>query len=383
MSNSILSKKLGTVSFVANIGSGGFGTVYACYSEKLKHLIACKKIKRDSKFSINRFASEFDTWLLASENPFLVDLLDVLYDKNHIYFCQELLFGGVFRPRDPYSEAQKSQVVVQVTHALNFLHHNGIAHLDVKPENILIHSKRPNIYVKLHDFGISRHRDSGEKSKVGTLPYMAPEMLENRENMDYFYCDFYSLGITIFEIFMTRLPATKIGSENDILRSWGKEIEHLPEKYPREIINLVIGLTSTSDRKSVFDHFIENTRPIIPDGQVIDYKFFLENYFKPQHLFVYLTNKFSADEEASRYLEQVAKAFSYQKNYQFQQALLLYKSSIEWFLAYSKKIVEPELVSVLKSFLQNTLKEAENCKKFETPLQTSKLSKSDKNCTIS
>ena len=234
MSDPISSKKLGSVSFIANIGSGGFGTVYSCYSEKRKHLIACKKINRDSKFGIKRFASEFDTWLLASQNLFLVDLLDVVYDKNHIYFCQELLFGGAFRPRDPYSKTQKFQVVVQVTHALKFLHRNGIAHLDVKPENILIHSKRPNIYVKLHDFGISRHRDSGEKSKVGTLPYMAPEMLEKKD-VDYFYCDFYSLGITVFEIFMTRLPATKIGSENDILRSWGREIEPLSEKFSPEI----------------------------------------------------------------------------------------------------------------------------------------------------
>ncbi|MFZ5501355.1 MAG: serine/threonine-protein kinase, partial [Candidatus Micrarchaeota archaeon] len=91
----------------------------------------------------------------------------------------------------------------QVCDALKAAHDGGIAHGDIKPENILISSERsPAVF--LLDFGLARSLNSTDDMRgdtdivLGTLDYMAPEALERGIITP--LSDMYSLGVLMYEM---------------------------------------------------------------------------------------------------------------------------------------------------------------------------------------
>ena len=105
----------------------------------------------------------------------------------------------------------KTRIVVEIVHAMNYIHKHGMIHRDLKIDNIMLNSV---FEVKLVDFGLVRiHEvfnndysflnDSMTKG-VGTLAYMSPEMM-NEEHYDY-KTDVYSFGIVLYFIFIGKLP---------------------------------------------------------------------------------------------------------------------------------------------------------------------------------
>lgn len=83
----------------------------------------------------------------------------------------------------------------QIAKALQFIHEHGIAHMDVKPENIYI---KNGIY-KLGDFGCATLMDRSLRIEDGDSRYMPLEMLNDKyEHLD--KVDIFSLGATIYEL---------------------------------------------------------------------------------------------------------------------------------------------------------------------------------------
>lgn len=97
--------------------------------------------------------------------------------------------------------------------ALNYLKEKlNIIHRDVKPSNILLHSRGD---IKLCDFGISGQLiDSIAKTKdAGCRPYMAPERIDPQRHKGYdVRSDVWSLGITMMEVAIGKFPYPKWGS---------------------------------------------------------------------------------------------------------------------------------------------------------------------------
>lgn len=99
---------------------------------------------------------------------------------------------------------QQLQIAYDIFCGLNYLHQNGIIHLDLKPQNILIVNENGRLHAKIADFGISDRADGYKLPgymKV-TWGYRAPE-LECGEKYDY-NADTWSLGIILGEIFFNR-----------------------------------------------------------------------------------------------------------------------------------------------------------------------------------
>src|SRR5207249_1555868 len=106
----------------------------------------------------------------------------------------------------PVEEANR--IVREVGDALSYAHKQGVVHLDIKPENILLHEG----HALVSDFGIARALTvaSGQAITetgiaVGTPAYMSPEQAAGGDAVDA-RSDLYSLGCVMYEMLSGHPP---------------------------------------------------------------------------------------------------------------------------------------------------------------------------------
>ncbi len=102
------------------------------------------------------------------------------------------------------------QIAIQLASTLAQLHQNNILHKNIQPNNIFINIKTGQ--VKIIDFSISSFLPT-ENSTIsnshlleGTLAYMSPEQTGRMNRSIDYRTDFYSLGVTFYELLTGRLP---------------------------------------------------------------------------------------------------------------------------------------------------------------------------------
>ncbi|MCW5313408.1 AAA family ATPase [Nostoc sp. KVJ3] len=123
-------------------------------------------------------------------------------------------FGGIslreFTQRRPLTLEQFLPIALQLIDTLHQLHQQRVIHKDIKPANILIHPETGEI--KLIDFSIASllPRETQEiqslKGLEGTLAYLSPEQTGRMNRGIDYRSDFYSLGVTFFELLSGQLP---------------------------------------------------------------------------------------------------------------------------------------------------------------------------------
>ncbi|HEY9302155.1 MAG TPA: serine/threonine-protein kinase, partial [Phormidium sp.] len=96
------------------------------------------------------------------------------------------------------------QIAIHLAAILAQLHQQNIIHKDIKPHNILVNEETGEI--RLIDFGIStrlsRENSTSSNANVleGTLSYMSPEQTGRMNRSIDYRTDFYSLGVTFYEM---------------------------------------------------------------------------------------------------------------------------------------------------------------------------------------
>jgi calcium-dependent protein kinase len=110
------------------------------------------------------------------------DLMDKIRDREELTF----------------SEQEASHIIGSILKALVHCNRINISHMDIKPENIMCGED-----IKLIDFGLSRVLSSDDKSTVGSLYYIAPEVFKGEFNIK---CDIWSLGVVLFQMLTNSYP---------------------------------------------------------------------------------------------------------------------------------------------------------------------------------
>lgn len=195
------------------LGQGNFALVRLCTKRDTNDNFAVKIIhKRRLNKPKQMRALEREVEILKNvDHPYCVHLEAIYETTNHLYLVLEYCEGGelfdMICKYNHFTEQQATNVVRQVTEALQYLHNLGIVHRDIKPENILLLERTPDSVVKLTDFGLANKLDGKDLkfwTKCGTLYYAAPEVLST-DSYDK-KIDFWSLGVVMYVLLVGYLP---------------------------------------------------------------------------------------------------------------------------------------------------------------------------------
>ncbi|KAH0640430.1 hypothetical protein KY285_037016 [Solanum tuberosum] len=192
------------------IGRGRFGVVFKCYSPVTGETFAVKSINKlliaDDSIDRQCLYNEAKIMHLVSPNPHIVRIVDVCEDDTYLDIVLELcnssdLFHRLSTQR-VFSESDAIAVMVPLMEAIAHCHRLGVAHRDIKPDNILFNDWND---LKLADFGSAQCFCEGElmSGVVGTPYYVAPEVLAGRDYNE--KVDIWSAGVILY-IMLAGIP---------------------------------------------------------------------------------------------------------------------------------------------------------------------------------
>jgi serine/threonine protein kinase len=233
--------KIGLYEVEGIIGNGAYGVVvcarHPADGEKYAIKITSRRLL-DENSVLGAFEQECRIHQsLNHEN--IVRFLGIIYDPDFIFVILELCRAGDLLDYIQANPNRPNRRVLsffyQILNAVAYLHERGIAHLDIKPENILLSDVQT---VKLADFGCCEAPPKYDRGNArGTLKYSAPEILtcprtDNRP------ADVWSLGILLFTMSAGMLPFPP-GTDEEIAQRIIKGQLIVPSTIHPEIATMV------------------------------------------------------------------------------------------------------------------------------------------------
>jgi len=204
---------------LSEIGVGGMGTVYRARDEILRRDIALKLLRSEE---INERESRahilHEARAAASLNhAHICTVYQVGEFQGASYIAMEHVDGQSLSTQVPAGGLPLELILryaVQIADALAHAHARGVIHRDLKTANVVITTQGQ---VKVLDFGLAKRilEDANEETRsmlsgfqgsdmVGTLPYMAPEILIG-ETSDV-RTDIWSFGVLLYNLATGKLP---------------------------------------------------------------------------------------------------------------------------------------------------------------------------------
>jgi len=231
------------------IGAGGFGYVYRGKYRGMDVAIKSCKPGIDEKKWKHCFMNEVyrlkDIRHSAIENFIGVDCIGMKLVTELAQYGS-LDYAMKTYP-ESFNEALKIKCLLNVSEAMNFLHHSGIIHRDLKEQNILITCLSPecDVCAKVSGFGFSSDFSLYETEKkhtnVGTLFYKAPEMLKGEGYKK--SVDMYSYGIAMYKTLVDDFEKkTKMSGFSDftfIKAIINGQRPTIPSSCPEELSELI------------------------------------------------------------------------------------------------------------------------------------------------
>ena len=199
---------------ITSIGRGGNATLFGAYDQNGRK-VAIKVLHPELTVSVaaDRFLREI-RWAAKLNHAHIAPLLDSGETDYLLWFVMPFVAGETLRDmvrRDRTLPIDRAvRIATEVLDALGHAHDHGLAHRDIKPDNIVVSAETGGAI--LVDFGIARAIASSGEDRVtrsgfvvGTEEYMSPEQAGGSPDIDG-RTDLYSLAVVLFETLAGRPP---------------------------------------------------------------------------------------------------------------------------------------------------------------------------------
>jgi serine/threonine-protein kinase len=247
----------GRYHIVREIGRGGMATVYLADDPKHRRQVAVKVLHADVARLIGRerFLREIEIAARLS-HPHILPLHDSgevrdpgADEPDFLYSVSPFVTGESLRDRLQREPRLSMEDILrlgrEIALALDYAHRQGVVHLDVKPENILLQDG----HAIIADFGIARamrgasEHPRGEPTPLlGTPSYMSPEQALGAPDVDG-RSDVFSLGCVLFEMVTGQRPYGRVSPSEIVERAWargGPGASTPAERLPRQAAAVLV-----------------------------------------------------------------------------------------------------------------------------------------------
>ena len=223
----------GRYRLIAPLGTGSGGQVYLADDIRLRRQVAVRVLRRayaDNALFLEEFRSEI-------QKASTLDHLNLVRvhdwgEKELPYVVTEYLSGGSLRDlldaTGGISSSQGLLIGIEVAKGLEYAHKRGVAHLALKPANIMFDFESN---VRVADFGIAKTVANFSATEPKTLEdgdYLSPEQVHGRRSDQ--RSDVYSLASLLYECVICRQKKGKTGV-TDEASSLSEQIESNQESF--------------------------------------------------------------------------------------------------------------------------------------------------------
>lgn len=250
------------------LGLGGSGDVHKARiaTNGTDRLVALKTPRVhnyqtiDSAFA-DEFLQEAETWSEIDDHDHVVNVLDWGHSPQP-WIAMEYMDGNSLAEHLPLDLDDGIEVLTAVADATQYAHRHGIAHGDLKPENVLFRSTDDGHVVKVGDWGLAKVLLDHSDSTQGLTPaYAAPEQFEgsNRDAEDHQLTDIYQLGALAYAAFTGQPPYEGSPAEvmNKVLNEAPTPPSEIDPSLPSAVDQLLLQAMSKNpaDRYPTAQHF--------------------------------------------------------------------------------------------------------------------------------
>lgn len=308
------------------------------------------QIANASKLNSDCVVSEISI-LKSLKHRNIVRLIHFQWDKKNIYLIMEYCGGGdlgsFIKRHGSLPEAITRKFFRQLAAALQYMRAMNVAHMDLKPQNILL-TNRYRPFIKISDFGLSQYMKKDESTSFfkGSPLYMAPEIFTRHYDSR---VDLWSCGVILYECLYGRAPFYSESYDKLVSKILSSEPVSYPSniKVSAECLDLLQGL------------LVRN-----PQQRISFEKFF-------SHPFVSLVKEPSTH-EVSKADEFVARAKTAEEEKNIVEAIKYLTSAIQVYMSYLEILEDVDEKAVFRQKIKSVLEHAESLKESLRPTSEEK-----------
>ena|GEM_PF-3001698 len=247
------------------LGSGGNADVYLATTavDGRKRQIAVKEPRIEGTLHVEtaeRLLREAETWSALDDHDHVVGLLDWGSDPLP-WIAMEYMDGGQLGERiQGPSYFERLWIAYGIVSAVRHAHRSGVAHLDLKPANVLFRETPDGTWdvPKVADWGLSKRLLDHSTTVEGLSPaYAAPEQFDDAYGSTDEVTDVYQTGAILYELFTGRPPFQ--GEATQVMRQVLQEEPPAPSsvnpELPAELEEMILNAL-VKDRTDRYDSMV-------------------------------------------------------------------------------------------------------------------------------